>query len=103
LQDRIEDGLAPSPRSIAAQSHEALQFDYLQPTLCFFTGDTQKARELAERYKDYPVPHWQKRFADVLAQLDEAEGKSTPSVANPPPTLSPPPHLRSNSRSRPRT
>ena len=75
LQDRIEEALAAFAKIDAAQITEKVQFDYLAAYLCFFTGDTAKARGLAERYRDYPVPHWQKRFADVRNQLDEAEGK----------------------------
>jgi hypothetical protein len=74
LQDRIEEGLAAfakvDPSKIAAR----VQYDYLAAYTCFFTGDAAKARELAMRHKDHPVPHWQQRFAAVLAQLDEAAG-----------------------------
>ena len=76
LQDRIEEGLAQFAQVRRDEVQETLQYDYLSAYLCFFTADTQKAREIAERYKDHPVLHWQKRFATVLAQLDEIDGKA---------------------------
>ncbi|MEO6593400.1 MAG: hypothetical protein ABIP94_01455 [Planctomycetota bacterium] len=75
LQDRVEDALASFARIDAAKVAAKVQYDYLQAYLCFFTGDVQKARSTASRYATYAVPHWQKRFSDVIAQLDEAEGK----------------------------
>jgi hypothetical protein len=83
LQDRIEDALAAFAKIDRNAVHEVVQFDYLQAYMCFFTAEGQKARGIAERYKTYPVQHWQKRFADVLAQLDEAEGKTTPVAGEP--------------------
>ncbi len=76
LQDRVEEALAAFAKVDAAQVHEKIQYDYLSAYLCFFTGDASKARGIAERYRAFPVPHWQARFADVLGQLDEAEGKT---------------------------
>ncbi|MEO6596811.1 MAG: hypothetical protein ABIP94_18850 [Planctomycetota bacterium] len=75
LQDRVEDALASFARIDAAKVAAKVQYDYLQAYLCFFTGDVQKARSTAARYATYAVPHWQKRFSDVIAQLDEAEGR----------------------------
>ncbi|HEU4419113.1 MAG TPA: hypothetical protein VFT55_09255, partial [Planctomycetota bacterium] len=81
LQDRIEEALASFARIDASKVGTRVQYDYLSAYLCFFTGDVQKARETAQRYADYAVPHWQKRFADIRAQLDEAEGKTGPAAA----------------------
>jgi hypothetical protein len=74
LQDRIEEGLAAFAKVDPARIAARVQYDYLAAYTCFFTGDVAKARELATRHKDHPVPHWQQRFAAVLAQLDEAAG-----------------------------
>jgi len=78
LQDRIEEGIAAFAKVAPAELHERLQYDYLDAYLCFFTGDAARARTIAERHRADPVPHWQKRFAEVLRQLDEAEGKAAP-------------------------
>ncbi len=83
LQDRVEEALATFAKIDPAQIATRIQYDYLQAYLCFFTADTGKARAIAEKYKDHPVPHWQKRFADVLAQLDEAEGRTAPATGEP--------------------
>jgi hypothetical protein len=78
LQDRIEDALAAFARVDAGKVAARIQYDYLAAWLCFFTGDVQKARTIAESHKDEPAPHWQQRFKDVLSQLDEAAGRTAP-------------------------
>ena len=83
LQDRIADALDAAAKIIPAELESRLQYDYLQAYLCFFTGDTAKARGLAEPYRDHPVTHWQQRFTEVLAHLDEAEGKSPATTGEP--------------------
>ena len=83
LQDRVDDALAAYAKIDAAQLAAKLQYDYLGAYLCFFTGDAARARALAEPYRAHPVAHWRERFAAVLAQLDEAAGKSANSSATP--------------------
>ena len=83
LQDRIDEALGVFPKIDPAKVTTRLQYDYLQCYLALFTGETTKARTTAERYREYPVPHWQSRFADVLAQLDEAEGRTRASTNEP--------------------
>jgi hypothetical protein len=75
LQDRVDDALAAFAKIAPAELPTSLQYDYLGAYLCFYTGDLRKARGLAERHREHPVQHWRQRFATVLAQLDEAEGK----------------------------
>jgi hypothetical protein len=74
LQDRVEEALAALAKADPEAVSTKLQYDYLAAYACFFTGDTAKARALAERHRDHPVPHWQRRFRDVLTQLDEITG-----------------------------
>jgi hypothetical protein len=78
LQDRVEEGLAAFAKVDPAQVPVRIQYDYLQAYVGFFTGDVQGARRTAERYREYPVDHWRKRFTDVIAQLDEIEGRVAP-------------------------
>jgi hypothetical protein len=66
LQDRVEDALSSFAKIDRQNIAAALQHDYLSAYLCFFTGDTQKARRIAEAQRDHPVAHWQKRFRLVL-------------------------------------
>ncbi|MCR9244733.1 MAG: hypothetical protein NXI31_06860 [bacterium] len=80
LQDRIEDALAAHERIVPTQLDTRVQYDYLSAYLCFFTATTAQARTIAERHRDHPVTHWRKRFREILAHLDEAEGKTAPTA-----------------------
>ncbi len=74
LQDRVADALVAFSRIDPSQLDSKLQYDCLSAYLCFFTGDVERARHLAEPYREYPVAHWRERFREVLGQLDEAAG-----------------------------
>ncbi len=76
LQDRIEEALATLARVDERQVREKLQLDYLRAYAAFFSDNPGTARAIAERYREFPVERWQKLFGEVLAQLDEAEGKA---------------------------
>jgi len=77
LQDRVAEALEQyaliDRSSIAAK----LQYDYLTAYLDFFSERPTVARGIAERYLDHPVPRWRERFEQIVAQLDEAEGRAT--------------------------
>lgn len=75
LQDRVEEALAAFAKVDRTAVRERLQYDYFACHLAFFTLDTERARTIAEAHREHPVPHWRQRFAEVLAQLDEAAGK----------------------------
>jgi hypothetical protein len=75
LQDRIEDAMKFFARVDPGKLATQLQHDYFKAYLDFFTDDHRVARRVATKYKGYPVDRWRKVFADVLAQLDEIEGK----------------------------
>lgn len=56
-----------------------IQFDYLGAYLDFFTGtetDFRVAREVAAKYRDYPVLYWKGLFQEVHEQLQEYDGAS---------------------------
>jgi len=76
LQDRVEEAARLFARVDRSRSGTGLQYDYLRAYLDCFTPDHQVARAIAESYHDYPVERWRSRFREVLAQLDEAEGKT---------------------------
>lgn len=82
LQDRIDEALAAFAKVDAAAVAAKVQYDYLAAWLCFFTGDSQRARPLAERHQDHPALHWRQRFRDILTQLDEAAGRR-PAITDP--------------------
>jgi hypothetical protein len=83
LQDRIGEAIEAFGKVDAGQVQERIQYDYLAAYLAFYSAAPEQARRIAERYREYPVPHWQQRFATVLAHLDEAEGKTAPSLGEP--------------------
>jgi len=76
LQDRVEDAQRAFARVEPARLAASVQYDYMRAYLDFYTQDHTVARGVAERYRDYPVPHWRARFQEVLQQLDEADGKA---------------------------
>ena len=54
-------------------NHLQIQYDYLT---CYL--DLEKARAIAPLYIDYPVPAWNKYFAEVIALLQEIEAEDQP-------------------------
>ncbi|MFH1706903.1 MAG: hypothetical protein ABIF71_03175 [Planctomycetota bacterium] len=76
LANRIGEGLDQFAKIDRAKVTPVMPYDYMACYTAFFHEDLAAARTIADRYKAYPVPKWQKLFAEVLTQLDEAEGKS---------------------------
>lgn len=74
-QDRIEEAKAQVAEVKAEDVETKMQVAYLGAYLAFCDGDAEKGRALAAPYADHPVPHWQKRFREVIAQADEIAGK----------------------------
>jgi hypothetical protein len=81
LMGRIDEAIEAFARVRADQVPSRVQYDYLAAYLDFFSPTPAIAREIAERYRDYPVPHWRARFEEVRLQLDEADGKQRPGGA----------------------
>jgi hypothetical protein len=75
LQDRVDEALATFSRVDPQKLTTRMQYDYFAAHLDFFTLDHQRARDIAERYRDYPVDKWRNLFANVINQLDEVEGE----------------------------
>ncbi len=75
LQDRVGAALATFARVHADRLPMRIQYDYMRAYLDFFTEDTAAARQIALRYRDYPVRRWQELFREVGHQLGEAEGR----------------------------
>lgn len=71
LADRIEDGLRAFDKIDADSIAARVQYDYLRAYVSFYREDHAVARRVAERYLDHPVERWQRRFGEVIAQLDE--------------------------------
>jgi hypothetical protein len=76
LQDRIEEALARFKTIQADALPTRIQYDYFRCYAAFYEEALADARGVASQYASYPVDRWRKLFADVLAQLDEIEGKA---------------------------
>ena len=76
LQDRVAEALGIFQGVDRGALRSGLQYDYMQAYLAFFGPEPGRARAIAERYVDHPVLRWRTAFRDVLAQLDEAEGRA---------------------------
>ena len=77
LQDRVAEAMDSYARVAKNEIGESLQYDYLTAYLSFYTDDQQIARDIAERYADYPIDRWRNSFAAIRSQLDELEGLAT--------------------------
>jgi hypothetical protein len=76
LQDRVEEGMNSFSQVDAKKLATRLQYDYFDAYVDFYKADPAAARKIAQGYKDYPVDRWRKRFANVVVQADEIEGKA---------------------------
>ncbi|MDZ7620275.1 MAG: hypothetical protein U1E05_25010, partial [Patescibacteria group bacterium] len=76
LQDRVAEAIGFFEQVAAEELDARLQYDYLQAYMAFFTGQLDVARKLATARAAYPVDRWRKRFENVLAHLDQIEGKA---------------------------
>lgn len=81
LQDRINEAINNftliDPESLKLDGSLCLQYDYMSAYLDFYTGDETNykvAREVVEKYRDYPVLHWRFLFDEITDQLKEFDG-----------------------------
>ncbi len=76
LQGRVSEAKKFFARVKPESVEEKLQHDYLLAYMDFYNveGELATARKLADKYKDYPVDRWRKRFAEVASQIAEIEG-----------------------------
>ncbi|MGN0854822.1 MAG: hypothetical protein ACI4R9_04805 [Kiritimatiellia bacterium] len=76
-QDRFAEAKAQIAEVRTEDVGTKMQAAYLRAYLAFCEGDAEKGRALAAAFANHPVPHWQKRFREVLAQADEIAGRSS--------------------------
>lgn len=74
LQDRWDEALQRFALIQPGELKSQLQYDYCQAYLQLLTGQVDAAKLIAERYREYPVEHWQQRFGVMLEQLAEIRG-----------------------------
>lgn len=74
VQERIPEAMEWLEKVDPAGVSGSMQYDYARAWLALTGSRPEEAREIANRYVSYPVPAWQKRFAAVLAVVEEAAG-----------------------------
>jgi hypothetical protein len=65
------------PKDITEETGLKLQYDYMMAYIDFFTGidtDFKVARDIAQKYENYPVISWRVLFTEILDQLKEFDG-----------------------------
>ena len=77
LQDRVELALEFFAQVNRDQLHTKIQHDYFTAYTAFYKEDVETARNMADRYTDYPVDRWRQAFAAVKSQVDEIGGAAT--------------------------
>ncbi len=75
-QDRVEEALARLHAIPAEALPTRLQHDYFRCYAAFYEEQLAEARGIASQHAGEPVERWRKLFTEVLAQLDEIEGKA---------------------------
>ena len=74
LQDRTEEALRWFDRIQAEAIETALQYDYLNAYASLSRDLPEQAAAISERYRDYGVERWQKRFAVISEHVGEIQG-----------------------------
>jgi hypothetical protein len=80
LQDRVEEALAMFDKVDAAKVTEHLQYDYMKAVAAMYREDTATARQIAQTHVKHDVDRWKDKFVQVLAQIDEMQGKKPADV-----------------------
>jgi len=80
LQDRVQEAMDFFKKINPERLETRMQYDYTEAYLGFYSGELTRAREIARSFADHPVPRWRDRFRNILAQLDELEGKAAAAV-----------------------
>ena len=82
LQDRIDEAIKIFSRIDPKEIEKCpnichLQYDYFMGYLDFYIGypNFKKAREICEKYLDYPVLSWRNLFYEMANQLAEYDGE----------------------------
>ncbi len=75
LQDRVSEALQAFARVDASKLSSQIQHDAMRAYLAFYGDDPSQARDIALQYVDHPVARWRNQFNEILAQLDEIEGR----------------------------
>ena len=75
LQDRIEEAIDMFATVQRSNLDTEIQYDYFAAYLDCFKDEPNQARSIVTQYVNYPVPKWQKAFANIKSMLDEVDGE----------------------------
>lgn len=76
LQGRISEAIAYFNRVDEKQLATQMQYDYFALCFALYSQNVDEASEIAQRYAEYPVPHWNRLFADARAHIAEIRGET---------------------------
>lgn len=76
LQDRAAEALDRLDSVDGDALPSQIQFDYFRAYAAFYESKPDEARDIATSYANHPVNRWRERFATVIAQADEIQGKA---------------------------
>ena len=74
-QGRTAESLEHFGRVSADKIDMKIQYDFMSAYLDFFAEDPQRARDIVERYRDFPIEHWDEAFTSIRVQLEELDGE----------------------------
>ncbi|KAM3139602.1 hypothetical protein pb186bvf_008247 [Paramecium bursaria] len=78
LQERINESITVfnTIKEVPQEGEAILQYDYFTAYLDFYIGYPNfiKARQICEKYLNYPVLHWRNLFYEIINQLSEFDG-----------------------------
>ena len=80
LQDRIDEAFEHFGKVNASNLECDMQYDYCRAYLDLYLEKPDSAAAIAQKWTDYPVVHWRKRFQEILAQVDEIRGGDTQTI-----------------------
>ena len=76
IQNRISEAIDTVDLVDPAKIATRLQYDYMSAYLAMHQNDYAAASEMASKHADHPVPRWQARFSQLLAQLRQRKSLS---------------------------
>ncbi len=74
VQDRVEEARKFFAKVQPDQLETKLQYDYFAAYLAMYESDLDKARKLADLWREYPVDRWRNAFAELDQQIKEIAG-----------------------------
>ena len=82
LQDRASEAMGRLDSVKAATLPTTIQYDYFRAYSAFYQSKPEEARAIAAQYAGHPVTRWRERFANVISQANEIEGKDPQVVSD---------------------